>query len=87
MLSRDGRITVWHIAVMMAILELGDGNVDFSITVSRKRIMELVHINSFVTYHKIIKELQLFGYIVYVPSYHPVKCSSIFLKLPKGQTA
>ena len=49
--------------------------------VSRRRLMHASHIQSKATYHKTLRELQAFGYVEYHPSYHPVKASSITLKL------
>jgi hypothetical protein len=34
-------------------------------------------IRSKATYHKALKDLQLFGYIKYSPSYHPRKASEV----------
>lgn len=36
-------------------------------------------IRGIATYHKIIRELHAFGYIDYLPSYHPVNGSLIRL--------
>lgn len=80
--TKDERITVWHMAVMFGIVHLATTvNREAPIYISRKKIMALTHINSIVTYHKCIKELQLFGYIHYVPSYHPAYGSKIYLLL------
>lgn len=43
--------------------------------------MKAAHIRSIVTYHKVVGDLQEFGYIEYVPSFHPIKGSLI--SLPK----
>ena len=50
--------------------------------VSRRRLMCGAHIRSIATYHKIISDLQAFGYLDYWPSYHPVKGSRVKLKVP-----
>ncbi|MEO6522483.1 MAG: hypothetical protein ABIN91_12440 [Mucilaginibacter sp.] len=52
--------------------------------VSQLRLMELSSIQSIVTYHKCIRQLQEFGYIDYFPSYHPVFGSQICLLLVKN---
>jgi hypothetical protein len=71
-LSKDERVTVWHMATLFGIIQLSKVNdLTAPIYISRKKIMELSHINNFVTYHKCIKELQELGYIHYFPSYHP----------------
>ena len=41
--------------------------------------MKAAHIQSIVTYHKVIGELQAFGYLHYLPSYHPLKGSAVSL--------
>lgn len=48
--------------------------------------MSLSHIRSIATYHKVIKELHAFGYIIYKPSFHPRKGSTISLCLSSGLT-
>ncbi len=50
-------------------------------SVSRSQLMQASRIHSKATYHKILRELQSFGYVEYHPSYHPVKASSVTLKL------
>ena len=45
--------------------------------VSRRMLMSYSNISSIATYHKCIKDLHAFGYIVYCPSYHPVNGSSV----------
>jgi hypothetical protein len=49
--------------------------------VSRRRLMFAAHIQSTATYHKVICDLQAFGYLDYWPSYHPVKGSRVRLKV------
>ena len=71
-LSKDSRITVWHMAALFAIVQLADcDDLTEPIFISRRKVMILSHINNFMTYHKCIKELQVLGYIQYFPSYHP----------------
>ncbi len=79
-LSKDDRITVWHLAALFAIVQLATcSDMTEPIFISRKKVMGLAHINNFVTYHKCIRELQNFGYIQYFPSYHPVIGSKVHL--------
>jgi len=69
---KDRRLNVWHLALLFAIFTLGVKQNRFqSIKVSRSKMMRLSHIETFPTYHKYIRELQVFGYIRYRPSYHP----------------
>jgi hypothetical protein len=51
--------------------------------VSRRRLMYAAHIRSIATYHKVIGDLQAFGYLDYWPSYHPVKGSRVRVKVPR----
>ncbi len=67
----DSRITVWHIAMVFAFVQLADRNLSHAIYISRRRVMAHSRIKSIVTYHKYLKDLEVFGYIEYRPSYHP----------------
>jgi hypothetical protein len=77
-LNKDGRITSWHISLYMALffMWISSGHRS-TFAVSRRTLMQLSHIQSYVTYHKCIKQLHDFGYISYLPSYHPKEGSSI----------
>lgn len=81
-LSIDVRINVWHKAVAVALIQLSAG-VGFKsqIQISRRNIMNLSKIRSITTYHKYIKDLQAYGYIDYLPSFHPALGSKVTLKL------
>jgi hypothetical protein len=72
LLEKDERLSVWHFALLTAILYLGyrQGQ-NRIIKVSRSRIMALSHVGTAPTYHKYFSELQEMGYIKYRPSYHP----------------
>ena len=77
---RDERITVWHMAMVFGIMQLATSvDLQAPIYISRKKVMRLSHIKNIVTYHKCIKELQQFGYIRYIPSYHPAIGSQVYL--------
>jgi hypothetical protein len=68
----DSRLNVWHLAILVAILNLGYRQGQGQrIKVSRRKIMTLSHINTIPTYHKYFKQLQDLGYIKYSASYHP----------------
>jgi len=78
--EKDERLSVWHLALLFAILTLAYKQKQYrKIQVSRSKIMELSHVNTLPTYHKYFKELQDFGYIHYAPSYHPGYRSEITL--------
>jgi hypothetical protein len=79
-LKNEQELKVWHLAILTAILYLGQKQGrNKKIRVSRRKIMELSHINTLPTYHKYFNELQKFGYIIYTPSYHPEAKSEVVL--------
>jgi len=80
--AKDHRLTVWHLATMLAILQLATKeDTNQPIYISRLKVMELAHIGSIATYHKCIRELEDFGYIDYIPSYHPGIRTEVWLKI------
>jgi hypothetical protein len=80
----DERLNPYHLVLIGVILMLSDkSGIDVPIRVTRNKLMRLAHIQSQVTYHKCIRQLQAFGYIRYMPSYHPALGSQITLVLPK----
>jgi len=79
-LSKDDRVTVWHVSIYMALFYRWHSNTyKKPISITRREIMKLAHIGSIATYHKCIKELQQFGFIEYVPSFNPSLGSQINL--------
>ncbi|MBM7420159.1 MULTISPECIES: hypothetical protein [Chryseobacterium] len=71
-ISDDNRLNVWHIAIIVAIIQIAIAQDDKNrIRISRSKLMKKSHIKTIPTYHKYFKELQLFGYTRYTPSYHP----------------
>jgi hypothetical protein len=82
-MAADQRINVWHFSIYMSLLHkwLLNGLVN-PIAVSRRQIMEETHIGSIVTYHKCIRQLKDYGYIIYEPSYNPFIGSYVYLLMP-----
>lgn len=79
-LSKDKRVTVWHIGMYSAFIQLWSKNgFENPVPITRKIVLELSRIGNIVTYHKCIKDLQAFGYITYTPSYNPKAGSTVFL--------
>ncbi|REA60158.1 hypothetical protein DSL64_15915 [Dyadobacter luteus] len=80
-LSKDNRITVWHIGMYSAFIQLWHSSgCQNPVPITRKKVLELSRIGNIVTYHKCIKELVLYGYIDYKPSYNPYTGSLVYLK-------
>ena len=49
------------------------------IEITRAAVMEVAKISGLATYHKCIKDLAEFGYIVYEPSFNPATKSRVYL--------
>lgn len=78
--EKDRRLSVWHTALLVAIVRLAHRQGQNPIIrASRSRIMEMSHVSTLPTYHKYFKELQDMGYLIYRPSYHPGYRSEIEL--------
>lgn len=82
-MAADQRINVWHFRIYMCLFHkwLLNGLVN-PVAISRKQIMEQTHIGSIVTYHKCVRQLRDFGYIIYEPSYNPFIGSYVSLLVP-----
>jgi hypothetical protein len=76
MMVSDDRLQPVHISLSLALFHSWTADQLHSpFKVTRKMLMKSSHIRSKATYHKAIKELQLFGYLKYRPSYHPINAS------------
>ena len=81
-LVSDERLRPIHIALSTALCHAWIASqFQQPYSVSRSQLMQACRIHSKATYHKTLRELQAFGYVEYHPSYHPVKASSVTLKL------
>ncbi|MET4545619.1 hypothetical protein ABIE26_002937 [Pedobacter africanus] len=68
----DPRLRVYHMVILMAILNLWvAGSSPGAISISRRSMLEVTRIGGIGTYHRYMKDLRVFGYIEYTPSYHP----------------
>ncbi len=76
--SEDSRLNPTHISLYVALFQLWNNNrfVD-EFYVNREEVMKLSKIGSKSTYHKCIKELSHWKYIIYYPSHNPYKGSKI----------
>lgn len=78
--ARDERLNAWHLAIYHALIYMfTQSKRDGPFSISRKKVMKLARIRAAPTYHKYIIELQKMGYILYIPSYHPKKGSTVVL--------
>lgn len=69
-----------HISLYLALFQCWNVNrFKNPITISRDEIMKASRIASKATYHKCIKELQLLGFIEYLPSYNPYHGTEVIM--------
>ena len=85
--SKDNRLNPTHISLYVALFQLWNSNFfrqEFYI--NREEVMEYAKIGSKSTYHKCLKELSYWSYIVYIPSHNPFKGSKINMYKEKNFT-
>lgn len=77
-ITSDSRMKPVHISLSLAICNLWILNhLHKSVRVSRAILMRASRIRSNATYHKTLKDLQMYGYVQYSPSYHPLRASQL----------
>lgn len=82
--SNDNRLLPSHISLFTSMFYYSPGDVpDSFFNVSRKKLMRFSRIKSVATYHKCIRELVAYGYIIYQPSYDPYRASMVSLTTNK----
>lgn len=80
-IENDGRIGPTHIALFSAVMTLYvSSGYENPVQVYRSRLMVMAKILGQATFHKVIKDLDECGYIVYQPR-RDRKASKIFLKI------
>ena len=76
--SKDSRLNPTHISLYIALFQLWNLNRFLEeFFVNRDEVMQLSKIGSKSTYHRCIKELNHWKYIVYFPSHNPYRGSKI----------
>jgi hypothetical protein len=83
-MGSDSRLLSTHISILTAIFicwHHSGFREPFSVT--RRKLMAYSKIASIATYHKCIRELIIFMYIRYQPSYHPHKGSLVWWAEPE----
>lgn len=79
-IALDERLNPTHVSAYMALFQFWNINrFENPVYISRGEMMKVSKINANATYHKVINELQKFGYISYKPSYNPFKGSAVYL--------
>ena len=76
--SKDNRLNPTHISLYIALFQLWNLNRFLEeFFINRDEVMQLSKIGSKSTYHRCIKELYHWKYIVYFPSHNPYRGSKI----------
>ncbi|MFW2476278.1 MAG: hypothetical protein ACN4EP_05160 [Sediminibacterium sp.] len=80
-IENDPRINSRHISLYVSLFQFGlYSECKNRLELFSREVMNVCKISASSTYHKTIKELHEFGYIVYEPSFNHNKPSSISLK-------
>lgn len=84
--SKDSRLNPTHISLYIALFQLWNANrFPEKFYINREEVMKYSKIGSKSTYHRCIKELSHWSYIVYYPSHNPFKGSKV--KMLKFETS
>lgn len=76
--SKDTRLNPTHISLYVALFQLWNANFfKEEFYINREEVMSYSKIGSKSTYHRCIKELSHWEYIIYLPSHNPFKGSRI----------
>lgn len=76
--SKDSRLNPTHISLYVALFQIWNHNYfKEEFYINRDEVMQFSKIGSKSTYHRCIKELSHWKYILYAPSHNPFKGSRI----------
>ncbi|RNL90112.1 hypothetical protein ED312_06720 [Sinomicrobium pectinilyticum] len=76
--SKDSRLNPTHISLYIALFQLWNTNFfKEEFYINRDEVMQYAKIGSKSTYHRCIKELNHWNYLLYIPSHNPFKGSKI----------
>ncbi len=76
--SKDSRLNPTHISLYVALFQIWNNNFfKAEFYINREEVMSFSKIGSKSTYHRCIKELHHWKYILYSPSHNPFKGSRI----------
>jgi hypothetical protein len=84
--SKDDRLNPTHISLYIALFQLWNTNrFPQEFYINREEVMKYSKIGSKSTYHRCIKQLSHWKYLIYYPSHNPFKGSKI--KMLKFETS
>ena len=76
--SKDSRLNPTHISLYVALFQIWNNNFfKDEFYINREEVMAFSKIGSKSTYHRCIKELSHWNYLLYIPSHNPFKGSRI----------
>jgi DNA-directed RNA polymerase subunit RPC12/RpoP len=76
--SKDSRLNPTHISLYVALFQIWNNNFfKDEFYINREEVMDFSKIGSKSTYHRCIKELSHWNYLLYIPSHNPFKGSRI----------
>ena len=76
--SKDSRLNPTHISLYMALFQLWNTyHFADDFYINRDEVMQLSKVGSKTTYHRCIKDLSHWSYILYTPSHNPFRGSRI----------
>lgn len=79
--ATDCRIGIRHIGLYVTLFQMVSGQgFEIPLIVFSSQVMKAAKICSSATYHKLIRELNDYGYIRYEPSFYKRKGSRIYLQ-------
>ena len=77
-ITADSRVNTSHLSIYMALLTCWQNqNCHGEFTISRKEIMRLSKIAGISTYHRCMKQMIEYGYVIYQPEYDSYKGSRV----------
>lgn len=80
--THQNRLNASHVSMCAALWTIkASQHGQHAFSISRRKVMQLACIRSSGTYHKNIRDLQAWGLITYIPSYHPAHGSTVSLIL------
>ena len=79
-ITEDDRLNSSHVSIYLALFQIWNSNrFNNPILINRMDVMKISKIGSKATYHKCLKELDIWGYLKYNPSHNPLKGSKILM--------
>ena len=79
-IADENKLNPTHISLYLALFQCWNVNRFKNPTgISREEIMKASKINSNATYHKCMKELQILGFIEYLPTFNPHSSSNVIM--------